>query len=154
LNDYYSGINALGLLTAIVELAEKEPAAWAGRYETEKKATVALDEFREQLAYVRGAVRMSLDNAAQQAERNDKPDEWLPPSDAQYKLLTATNPVFVRNAYRAAKNAGKASFSVASESAQVGIFKSLGLFPANCSAALEALGVPASPSAPSAASPS
>jgi hypothetical protein len=154
LNDYYSGINALGLLTAIVELAKMEPAAWAGRYETERKAAAALEEFGEQLAYVRGAVRMSLDNAAQQAERSGKPDEWLPPSDAQYKLLTATNPVFVKNAYRAARNAGIPGFSVASEAAQVGIFKSLGLFPANCSAALEALGMPASASGPSAAAPS
>jgi hypothetical protein len=154
LNDYYSGINALGLLTAIVELAQKEPAAWANRYATERRATAALDEFREQLEYVRGAVRMSLDNAAQQAKRSGKPDEWLPPSDAQYKLLTANNPDFVRNAYKAAKIAGKAGFSVASEAAQVGIFKSLGLFSANCAAALEALGLPASPSGPSAAAPS
>jgi len=152
LNDYYSGINALGLLTAIVELAKAEPAAWAGRYETERKAATALEEFDEQLKYVRGAVRMSLDNAAQQAERRGRPDEWLPPSDAQYKLLTANNPVFVRNAYKAARTAGRAGFSVASEAAQVGIFKSLGLFAANCAAALEALGAPASP--PSAAASS
>ena len=149
LNDYYSGINALGLLTAIVELAKMEPVAWTGRYATQKKAAAALDEFGEQLEYVRGAVRMSLENAAQQAERSGKPDEWLPPSDAQYKLLTADNSVFVRNAYKAAKTAGKAGFSVTSEAAQVGIFKSLGLFPENCSAALEALGVPASPAASS-----
>lgn len=63
--------------------------------------------------------------------------------------MTADNSVFVRNAYKAAKTAGKAGFSVTSEAAQVGIFKSLGLFPENCSAALEALGVPASSAASS-----
>ncbi|HEX5865564.1 MAG TPA: tetratricopeptide repeat-containing protein [Casimicrobiaceae bacterium] len=146
LNDYYSGINALGLLTAIVKLAETEPDAWAGRFEMKKKAEAALDDFREQLDYVRGAVRMSLENARRQSERSGKPDEWLPPSEAQYRLLTADNPVVVKNAYRAAKNAGGSGFSVDSEAAQVGIFHLLGLLPENCRAALESLGIPSSPS--------
>ena len=154
LNDYYSGINALGLLTAIVKLAEMEPEAWAGRFETKKKAEAALDDFREQLDYVRGAVRMSLENARRQSERRGKPDEWLPPSEAQYRLLTADNPVFVKNAYRAAKNAGASGFSVDTEAAQVGIFHLLGLLPENCRAALEALGIPSSPSEFKAADPS
>ena len=142
LNDYYSGINALGLLTAIVKLAETEPAAWAGRFETNKKAEAELDDYREQLNLLRGAVRMSLENARQQSERSGKPDEWLPPSEAQYRLLTADNPVSVKNAYRAANNAGGNRFSVDSEVAQVGIFHLLGLLPENCRAALESLGDP------------
>jgi hypothetical protein len=141
LNDYYSGINALGLLTAILKLAEMEPDAWAGSFETKRKADTALDEYREQLDHVRGAVRMSLENAKRQSESNRKPDEWLPPSEAQYRLLTAENPAFVRNAYRAARNAGGTGFSVESEAAQVGIFHRLGLLPENCRAALEALGI-------------
>jgi len=152
-NDYYSGINALGLLTAIVKLAETEPDAWAGRFETKKKAEAALDDFREQLDRVRGAVRMSLENARRRSESGGKPDEWLPPSEAQYRLLTADNPVFVKNAYRAAKNAGGSGFSVDSEAAQVGIFHLLGLFPENCRAALESLGIPLSPSELTAAVP-
>ncbi|MGA7454745.1 MAG: tetratricopeptide repeat-containing protein [Rhodoplanes sp.] len=153
LNDYYSGINALGLLTAIVKLAETEPEAWAGRFETRKKAEAALDDFREQLDKLRGAVRMSLENARQRSERGGKPDEWLPPSEAQYRLLTADNPVFVKNAYRAAKNAGASGFSVDSEAAQVGIFHLLGLLPDNCRAALESLGIPSSLSEFKAAAP-
>jgi hypothetical protein len=143
LNDYYSGINALCLLTAIVKLAEMQPDDWAGRFETRRRADVALDDHREQLVHVRGAVRISLENARRQVEHGGKPDEWLAPSEAQYSLLTADNPVFVKNAYRAAKNAGGSGFSVGSEAAQVGIFWRLGLFPERCSAALEALGMPA-----------
>ncbi len=141
LNNYYSGINALGLLTAVVKLAEIDPDAWAGSFVTKKKAESALDEYREQLDQVRGAVQMSLQNARQQAESAGRPDEWLPPSEAQYRLLTADNPTFVRNAYLAAKNAGGSGFSVESEAAQVAIFYCLGLFPENCLAALAALGV-------------
>jgi hypothetical protein len=122
LNDYYSGINALGLLTAIVKLAETEPDAWAGRFETNKKAEAALGDYREQLNLLRGAVRMSLENA----RRRGNADEWLPPSEAQYRLLTADDPVSVKNAYRLAKKAGGSGFSVDSEAAQVGIFHLLG----------------------------
>ncbi len=143
LNDYYSGINALGLLTAIVRLAEREPEAWAGGFATEKKAERALDDYREQLDQLRGAVGMSLENAKRQAKSTGKPDEWLPPSEAQYSLLTAESCSFVRNAYRTAKNAGGTGFSVESEAAQVAIFRRLGLFPETCLAAHEVLGVTA-----------
>jgi hypothetical protein len=147
LNDYYSGINALGLLTAILKLAEKEPAAWAGCYRTAKRASDALDEFRERLAYIRGAVEVSLDNADQRAKSNNQPDDWLPASQAQYALLAEDNPEYVRSEYKKAKIAGKNSFSVDSEAQQVGIFKALGLLPENCAAALDALGVPTAPAA-------
>jgi hypothetical protein len=141
LNDYYSGINAFGLLTAIVKLAEMEPNDWTGIFETSKKAAIALDDYREKLDEVRGAVRMSLENARGLSERAPKPDQWLPPSAAQYALLTAENPVFVRHAYKTAQIAGGMGFSVESEAAQVRIFHSLGLFPENCGAAFEGLGM-------------
>jgi hypothetical protein len=151
LNDYYSGINALGLQTAIVNLAEMLPDDWGGLFETKKKADAALDDHREQLSYVRGAVRMSLENAKRQVERNGKADDWLPPSEAQYCLLTADSPAYVKNAYKAAKTAGKSGFSVESEADQVRIFWRLGLFPDRCRAALEGLGIATDP--PGAASP-
>jgi len=141
LNDYYSGINALGLLTVIVRLADAEPDVWAGNFGTEEKAKSALAEYQAQLDQLRGAVRSSLDSARRRAELAGKPDEWLPPSEAQYALLTAKNPAFVKRSYMAAKNGPR--FSVGSEAAQVAIFFSLTLFPDNCRAALEALGIAA-----------
>jgi tetratricopeptide (TPR) repeat protein len=152
LNDYYSGINALGLLTATVTLAKMLPDDWGNRFETKKKADAALDDHQEQLTHLRGAVRMSLENARRQVERG-KPDEWLPPSEAQYSLLTADRPAYVKNAYRAAKNAGGSGFSVESEADQVRIFWRLGLFPELCSGALEGLGIAVSPPGPVTAKP-
>jgi hypothetical protein len=55
MNDYYTGLNAFGLLTAIVKLAEKEPDAWAACYPTPKKASDALEDFLDRHASVRGA---------------------------------------------------------------------------------------------------
>ena len=142
LNDYYSGINALGLLTVIVNLADMEPNAWAGCFRTTREATNKLDDYREQLIQLRGAVGMSLENARR---RGEMPDLWVLPTQAQCSLLTTEKDraVFVGTAYKAAKKAGGARFEVQSEAEQVVIFHSLGLFPENCRAALEALGVTA-----------
>jgi hypothetical protein len=140
LNDYYSGINALGLSSAIVKLAEMEPAAWADNFATADDAAAALRRYKERLADLRGAVGMSLESNRRQADRTGKIDEWLPPSEAQYRLLTADKPSLVRKAYTTARSGSQ--FSLESETAQVEIFGSLGIFPENCQAALEAIGVP------------
>ena len=142
LNDYYSGINALGLLMAIIKVAEMEEETWANLFPSQRRAENELDDYREQLPPLAGAVQMSLENAKQKAKDGRKPDEWVLLSEAQYRLLTSERVGFVRNAYRAAKHALAKSFSVDSEAKQVAIFKSIGLFPENCNAALEELGVP------------
>jgi hypothetical protein len=142
LNDYYSGINALGLLMAIIKIAEMEEETWGNLFSSQRRAENELDNYREQLSPLAGAVQMSLENAKQRTKDGRKQDEWVLPSEAQYRLLTSERVGFVRNAYRAAKNALAKSFSVDSEAKQVKIFQSIGLFPENCNAALEELGVP------------
>jgi hypothetical protein len=142
LNNYYSSINAFSLLTVIVRLAEEEADAWASCFEYSTEADNTLVNYRKQLSSLRETVRISLETARLRAKSDGKTDEWLLPSEAQYKLLTVENKLtFVLNAYTAAKTAGGDSFSVHSEAAQVDIFNSLGLFAENCQAALEGLGV-------------
>jgi hypothetical protein len=141
LNDYYSGLNALGLLVTLVQLAELQPGGWAGRFPNARRADAKLDEYRDQLAQLTGAVRMSLDNARIRSERSGTPDEWLLVSEASYRLLTSDNPDFVGDAYRTAKDTLSNRFQVQSEAAQVQIFNSLGLLADNCREALAVLGV-------------
>jgi hypothetical protein len=140
LNDYYSGLNALGLVVALERLAESQPDSWASLFPDARRANAALDDYRDQLKQLSGAVRISLDNAKSRSERRETPDEWLLVSEAQYRLLTADNPGFVRNAYRAAKNALGERFQLRSELSQVAIFHRLGLLADNCSAAFAGLG--------------
>ena len=146
LNVYYPAINALGLLLVIVNLAEIEAEVWGDCFETPSKADNALADYREQLIVLDGAVQMALEKAKKIGQRTGKPDEWLPPSEAQYKLLTSKKPVFVGKAYQAAKNSGGKGFVKQAEIAQVKILQSLGLFTENCSVAIKALmdGEPAS----------
>ena len=75
LNDYYSGINALGLLTVIVKLAEMKSDAWEERFDTPEDAISELNKYKKRLESLRGAVLMSLESADQQAQRKGKPDE-------------------------------------------------------------------------------
>jgi hypothetical protein len=140
LNDYYSGLNALGLVVALERLAESQPDSWASLFPNARRASAALDDYRDQLKQLTGAVRISLDNAKSRSERREAPDEWLLVSEAQYRLLTADNPGFVRNAYRTAKNALGERFQLRSELSQVAIFHRLGLLADNCSAAFAGLG--------------
>jgi hypothetical protein len=141
LNTYYPGVNALGLLTVIVKLAEMEPDTWTARYGSEDEAATALRQYQTRLNDLRGAMRVSLDSAKQESARTGNKDEWLPPSEAQYKLLTADKAGVVKAAYNAAKNAGGNKFAAQSEAEQVAIFGSLGIFPENVRTALETLGV-------------
>jgi hypothetical protein len=140
LNDYYSGLNALGLVVALVLLAELQPDSWASQFPSAKRASTALDDYRDQLKQLTGTVRISLDNAKSRSERRRTPDEWLLVSEAQYRLLTADNAGFVRNAYRAAKNALGERFQLQSELSQVAIFHRLGLLADNSGAAFAGLG--------------
>ena len=140
LNDYYSGLNALGLVVALERLADSQPDSWASLFPNARRASAALDDYRDQLKQLTGAVRISLDNAKTRSDRAGIPDEWLLVSEAQYRLLTADNPAFVRNAYRTAKNALGERFQLRSELSQVAIFRRLGLLADNCSAAFAGLG--------------
>jgi hypothetical protein len=140
LNDYYSGLNALGLVVALDRLADSQPDSWASLFPNARRASAALDDYRDQLKQLTGAVRISLDNAKTRSDRAGIADEWLLVSEAQYRLLTADNPGFVRNAYRAAKNALGERFQLHSELSQVAIFHRLGLLADNCSAAFAGLG--------------
>jgi hypothetical protein len=140
LNDYYSGLNALGLVVALERLAELQPDSWASLFPNARKANAALDDYRDQLKQLTGAVGISVDNAKRRSDRAGTPDEWLRVSEAQYRLLTSDNVGFVRNAYRAAKNALGERFQLHSELSQVAIFHRLGLLADNCSAAFAGLG--------------
>jgi hypothetical protein len=121
-------------------LAEAQPDSWVSQFPNARRANAALDDYRDQLEQLTGAVRVSLDNARTRSDRSGKKDEWLPVSEAQYRMLTVDNPGFVGTAYRAVKNALGHRFQLSSEMSQVAIFHRLGLLAENCGAAFAGLG--------------
>jgi tetratricopeptide (TPR) repeat protein len=146
LNNYDSGLNALGLMVVLVRLAELQPGSSAMRFPNLRRAERERDDYREQLEQLTGAVWLSFQTARKRFDRSGLPHEWLLVFEADYHLLTSNNAPFVGNSYRAAKNALGERFQLHSELSQVAIFHRLGLLAENCSAAFAGLGTtPADP---------
>ena len=135
-NHYYSGLNALALLTVRVTLARALPDVWARSIEDDPDEALArLDGARSKLATV---VDASLENAKRREAFQRKPDPWLDPSRADFLCLTSTKPGAVSARYSKVM-AGQSPFSIASSRRQLELYRDLGVVPENAAAALQAI---------------
>ncbi|MCI0434499.1 MAG: hypothetical protein L0271_12790 [Gemmatimonadetes bacterium] len=133
-NHYYSGLNALALLTVQLELAGAYPLVWAERFEEEAEAPLDLQRrasVREKLA---AAVEWSLRAADGRARREEKPDIWIDISRAELRLLTSNRPSAVADAFRKAL-ARASPFEVEAEARQLDLYDELGTLAENVAAA-------------------
>src|SRR5262245_29510434 len=89
LNAYYPGINALGLLIIVVELAKRYPDIWKKRFADKRKAQPELAELRRQRQELSAALALCI-----RANKNRKGDSdfWLNISEADYHCLTSSDP--------------------------------------------------------------
>lgn len=147
LDSFYAGLNALSLLTIVVELAKKLPAVWENRFDTEAQAKTELDTLELQRQKLAGAVGISLDASRGALQRSGREDRWVDVSAADYLFLTSSRPSRVAFAYQAAL-AGAPDFYFDSARAQLEIFRSLGVLNENAEAALAVFQPPGSPQAP------
>lgn len=107
LNHYYSGINALGLLSVIISLAEKDPVTWELAYESADDAEQKLKELRRKWQRISAALQMSLESARIKLEAQGLQDDWLSITDADFLCLTSPSPARVAASYsKALQNAG------------------------------------------------
>jgi hypothetical protein len=135
-NHYYSGINALALLTVRTALARALPDAWASSIEGDPaEALRQLEEKRSRLAT---AVDVSLESAKRREEFQRKPDPWLEPSRADFLCLTSPKPGPVGARYTRVL-AGQSPFTIASIRRQLELYRDLGVVPENATAALQAI---------------
>lgn len=149
LNHYYSGLNAMAMLTVMTNLATQLPDVWAERFDDETQAALKLAEWKKKLASLSPSVELSAKaavdrfqleaNAAKDLQqRNDKLNKlvWAKISQADHCLLTATKSNKVKSEYNKCL-AGVDIFSRDSVGRQIRIYQELGLFPENVAAALE-----------------
>ena len=97
-NHFYSGLNALAMLTVVVELASALPAVWTDLFDDDDGAAQELSKLRQKRQRLAGAVECSLEAAQQRAIRLNKPDPWLEASVADLRCLTSTKPERVASA--------------------------------------------------------
>jgi hypothetical protein len=144
LNHYYSGLNALAMLSVRIKLAKELPQVWAADFTNEKKAARELDDLEETLAAlspsVEFSIRASISRRKPEALNRDDIN-WPAISHADYCFLTSTNPELVNSQYNKSL-AGVDAFSRDSVGRQIRLYEELGLFPENVAAALEVIGPP------------
>jgi hypothetical protein len=139
LNHYYSGINVLGLLTAIICLAENQPEIWALRHESEDEAADRLKQLKKQKEKLSGALRYTIEAERSRLRALSKSDIWLDITHADYSALTAPNPIKVSYAYSSIIRVCDQLQSDAMIR-QLLMYQSLGIVPENVKAALKVTG--------------
>jgi tetratricopeptide (TPR) repeat protein len=141
LDSFYSGLNALSLLTVSIELAKKLPEVWGNRFDTTQQASAELDAFEVQRQKLTGAVGVSLDASKEALQRSGTEDLWVNISVADYLFLTSSRPSRVAFAYQEALT-GAPDFAFDSARAQLEIFESLGILTEKTTAAMAVFQAP------------
>src|SRR5262249_2686356 len=139
LNHYYSGLNALAMLTIMVELGAALPKVWGEPFESDEKAALELASYKEQAQKLAAAVDLSLRATRDRLKRDDKTDVWAEISYADLLCITSKRPQRVAAAYRDAIK-DVADFDFDSVRKQLLIYKQLGLVEANLAEAVKVVG--------------
>ena len=126
-NHYYSGLNALAMVTIVLKLAQELPDVWLDRIGDDGEASRATAELEAQRQRLTGAVEVSIDAAARAADRLGRPDRWIGVSLADFKFLSAARPGPVVRAYEQALT-GQPELVAESVRKQLAVYEELGLF--------------------------
>ena len=135
LNHFYSGLNALAMLTVLTELAAAQPDIWEERFEDEDEATLQLKRHQAQRQQLSAGVELSVKAALADMKHHGKTDVWADISQADLLCLTSTRPTRVVDSYRRAL-AKAQDFEVDSARQQLLVYQKLGVLTDNVNAAL------------------
>ena len=135
LNHFYSGLNALGMLTVLSELAQALPEVWSERFDDDEEARRELALLKDQAKKLSIGVELSLKVDKKRRELKKKHDVWAEISEADLSCLTSRKPSKVANAYREALVDAK-DFHVDSVRSQLELYQQLGVLLKNVEAAL------------------
>jgi hypothetical protein len=134
-NHYYSGLNALALLTVQIELGRSLRHVWSESFETEEGAKRHLDELAAEREKLIAAVDLALQGAKKRLEFEQRQDRWLDISLADFAYLVSSRSSRVASLYRSAlKDA--ASFYLMAARRQLAIYQALEVLTDNGGAAL------------------
>ena len=141
LNHYYSGINALSMLTIITEIATALPEVWNEGFEDEDEAERQFKKIKEELEELRGSVTLSIKAENARLKGSEKSDIWFNLTLADLAFLTSKRPQYVANQYRATL-VGAEDFVIDAARRQLDMYAQLGVIKDNVVASLNAIPVP------------
>jgi tetratricopeptide (TPR) repeat protein len=149
INHFYSGLNALAMLTIMIELADALPDVWNELFETDQESESELATHKERRTKLSAAVEVSLDATLKRMERERSKDVWAEISYADLHYITSKRPARVAAAYGRAL-AGAPEFARDSVRKQLALYKDLGVLGGNLAEVVKVVGEPqASPVASS-----
>ena len=153
LNHFYSGLNALAMLTVALEFTSAFRAVWVGQFDTDEDASLRERELKEQWRTLSGAVELAITARQQKLALAHESDPWVQVGAADHRFLTTERPSAIANAYRGAL-AGQPDFVVDSVRGQLTLYQELGLFPEKVARVLDVLAAAPAASTTSGALPS
>ncbi|HST22622.1 MAG TPA: tetratricopeptide repeat-containing protein [Blastocatellia bacterium] len=141
LNHYYSGINALGMLAVITEMATALPDVWNASFDNDDDGERELKKLKNELENLRGSVTLSLEAAKIRAERTGQMDIWFRITLADLACLSPRRPSYVADQYTHAL-AGAEAFEIDTARRQLLLYEQLEVMNDKVAAALKAIPVP------------
>ncbi len=137
LNHFYSGINALGLLTVIIDLVKANPEIWELRFDTEEQALQKINDLREDYQNLAKSVKLSINVKKSALKESGETDPWVNITEADYYCLTSGKPEKVALMYKNALSAVNPLYWDATIR-QLKIYQQLNVLPENIKAVLAA----------------
>lgn len=137
LNHFYSGINALSLLTIIISLADALPDSWKMEFDTDDEGAEALKKHKVRQQQLSILVQASIEAAKARTQQNEKVKLWLNITEADLACLTITKPLRVGALYqKIVQEANNLNFDAAKR--QLLLYQQLNIQPDNVKAGLVA----------------
>jgi hypothetical protein len=101
-NHFYSGLNALAMVTMLTELAQAQSTIWEDSFDSKEDAAQKLQKLKELRGDLAAGVRLAIESKQVALQRTNKSDIWVEISTADLICLTSSRPNRVGQAYRKA----------------------------------------------------
>jgi hypothetical protein len=135
-NHFYSGLNALAMVTVMTELADAQPEVWEDDFDSEEEAALKLRKLKEFRSDLASGVKLAIESKRNALEREEQTDIWAEISAADLLMLSSTKTKRVGRAYKKAL-AGAPDFASDSARKQLSLYQRLGILTENTQAALD-----------------
>ena len=137
-NHFYSGLNALAMVTMLTDLAQAQPAIWQDDFDSTADAARKLQQLKELRSDLAAAVKLAIESKQAALSHANLSDFWVEISTADLICLTSARPSRVGQAF---KKALAAASDQAREAVrrQLSLYQRLGILSENIQAALESI---------------
>jgi Tetratricopeptide Repeats-Sensor len=135
-NHFYSGLNALAMVTIMTELAAAQSDIWDDDFDSEDEAARELRELQELRSDLAAGVKLAIESKRAALAREDQTDIWAEISAADLILLSSAKPNRVGGAYKKVLTDAP-DFASDSVRKQLLLYWRLGVLAENTQAALD-----------------